>query len=388
MPYSMLSALERADFEVIDLGRFESGLAVRRDLVGRAMRMVARQFDRAMALVARDEISNWNSRGDAMARVYRELCGRRARTLALRIEHQRPDVVFGNCISSPLAYLESKAPIVYTSDATAEIIAKSYPSYTALGPSYAEVTGMIEREALARVRFAGFACPATLTSAVSTYGVPEDRAVLTPFGANLLPPDDQSPTLPRDAPSRTNLRLCITAVDPVRKRIELAMEATKELRERGWNASLTLVGPLPSDLRLNEPDSALGFLDPADCEHQARHRRAIDTSHIALQPSLGEAYGIAPIEAAAFGRPSVVSDVGGLPFVVQDGVTGRVVPVAAGAAEFADAIESIAADPERYRQMSVEAHARYRRELNWDQWATRVGELLRRAAAESRGGGS
>ena len=87
-------------------------------------------------------------------------------------------------------------------------------------------------------------------------------------------------------------------------------------------------------------------------------------------------FGIAPVESAAFGRPSVVSDVGGLPTVVQDGVTGRVVPTQGSEVIWSDAIEAMVSRPDRYAEFSGSAHRRHEKELNWDAWGRSVRGLI------------
>jgi glycosyltransferase involved in cell wall biosynthesis len=75
--------------------------------------------------------------------------------------------------------------------------------------------------------------------------------------------------------------------------------------------------------RAGRPDLAgqvtfLGFLDDTDAFYQA-----ID---VAVVPSLEEPLGRIPLEAAAFAKPSIAFDVGGLPDTIVDGQTGWLVP--------------------------------------------------------------
>ncbi|MGA1393836.1 MAG: glycosyltransferase family 4 protein, partial [Phycisphaerales bacterium] len=372
MPHAMKRAIEAEGLEVVDVGRLDGDLHLRRGMVGRSLRFLARRAESLRTWLGADDTSRWHTRPDEMERRFEQACRRRARRLTSAIERHRPDVLFGNCISSPLAFLETDLPIVYTSDATAEVISGTYPRYARFGARYAACTDHIERLALSKVRFAAFACPATLDSAITRYGVPPDRASLVPFGANLTPLDRSPNPPPTEPPCRSDLRLTITAFDPERKRVPLAIEATRALRACGWNATLTVIGPRLCS-RANEGwIRFLGVIDPRSPRDRAQHRAALAESHLCLQPSLGEAYGIAPIESASFGRPSIVTDVGGLPFVVLDGETGAVVPVSIDAAGLAEAIESIASDPDRYLRLAAAARARHRAELNWSAWGRAI----------------
>jgi len=80
-----------------------------------------------------------------------------------------------------------------------------------------------------------------------------------------------------------------------------------------------------------------------------------------VMTSINEGFGRVLIEAMAARRPVVASDVGGIPDIVEDGVTGRLVPAEQPAA-FASAISELLSDPEWLRRAGeagrrrVEAH--------------------------------
>jgi glycosyltransferase involved in cell wall biosynthesis len=69
-----------------------------------------------------------------------------------------------------------------------------------------------------------------------------------------------------------------------------------------------------------------------------------------VMPSYYETFGISCLEAMAFGLPVVASKAGGLPEVVEDGVTGVLVP-SGDAHALAEAIRDLLQNPERRRRM-------------------------------------
>lgn len=92
-----------------------------------------------------------------------------------------------------------------------------------------------------------------------------------------------------------------------------------------------------------------------------------------------EGFGIAVLEAALCGKPAVVSDCGGLPEAVEDGVTGLVAREG-DVEETAEALGRLLADVELRRKMGEAAR---RRALEWGTWERRVSDydrLLRELA--------
>ncbi len=300
--------------------------------------------------------------------------------VAGEIARWRPDALFGVCISAALYSLETPLPIVYCSDATARLINTTYPDYACRSEAYKRECDHLERVALGRVSAGIFSSAYTLTSAVEDYGLPAERAHVVPLGANVTA--GETPLRP-DPPRERRLELALVAADPERKRLDLCIDVVELLATRGWQAHLHFVGP-PTRRASASPrvtcHGALRLSDPGD---RARHQEVLRRSHFMLLPSLGEMYGIAPCEAAHFGRPSIVSAVGGLPTVVLDGLTGRVLPVAASAADYAEALIACSA-PETYRGLSSAALARAHEVLSWEAWGVRTSEILERVTREGR----
>ncbi len=89
------------------------------------------------------------------------------------------------------------------------------------------------------------------------------------------------------------------------------------------------------------------------------------------------------LEAMACGIPVVASQVGGLAYLVQDGVTGFTVPVDDPDA-LAEKLGMLLADPDLRRQMSRQA-ADYARQYAWSVIVDRIVEVYQEFLGERIG---
>ena len=110
-------------------------------------------------------------------------------------------------------------------------------------------------------------------------------------------------------------------------------------------------------------------------------------------PSVYEPLGIVNLEAMACGTAVVASAVGGIPEVVDDGVTGLLVPVEqvddgtgtpvdeeAFAADLADALTRVLEDPDRAEEMGRAGRERAIEHFSWETIADRTLEVYRAVA--------
>jgi len=97
---------------------------------------------------------------------------------------------------------------------------------------------------------------------------------------------------------------------------------------------------------------------------------------VVVVPSRGEGFGMVALEAGERGRAAIVSDVGGLPEIVEDGRTGLVVP-AEDVERLSAAIVELAGNPERVRAFGTAARQRAVESFSADAAADGVADLYR-----------
>lgn len=146
------------------------------------------------------------------------------------------------------------------------------------------------------------------------------------------------------------------------KGAHVLMEAAVLLRERGVPLSIELWGDTDDGNPEAVPSSTLrGWSDGERTRWMGFTRdvaRVWETADIFVLPAISrEGMPRALLEAAASGRPLVVTDVPGCRHFVRDGETGLVVPPG-DAAALANALARLAADPELRRRLGAAARAK------------------------------
>jgi glycosyltransferase involved in cell wall biosynthesis len=159
-----------------------------------------------------------------------------------------------------------------------------------------------------------------------------------------------------------------------RKGIRFLLRAIAELRPDFPDIQVVIAGDgfereeleeLAKELEIDDCTEFLGWVPNAELP---RLYRAAAASVI---PSLEEGFGIPAAEAMGCEIPVVASDAGGLPEVVEDGVTGYVVPKG-DAGAIAAALRKLLDDPERAHEMGVAGRKRSLERFSWELTAEKI----------------
>lgn len=141
--------------------------------------------------------------------------------------------------------------------------------------------------------------------------------------------------------ARLPLRIVVIGIGPERERLEALARARN----------------VDVDFRNKVPDAAL---------HQA-----FLTSDLLVLPSIVDArgdtegLGVALLDAMSYGVPTIASRVGGIPDIIEDGVSGLLVPPA-DPQSLATAIERLVGDPAFAQRVTAAGRERLRTHFSWD----------------------
>lgn len=97
-------------------------------------------------------------------------------------------------------------------------------------------------------------------------------------------------------------------------------------------------------------------------------------------PSRGEGFGLVYLEAMAYGKPVIAGAQGGAPEIVEDGVTGYVVPHG-DLAQLLTALAALLGDAELRQKMGARGQSRVQREFLFAQFSKSLKKILREQCA-------
>lgn len=198
-------------------------------------------------------------------------------------------------------------------------------------------------------------------SITRTYGIPPERVTTVGGGTNYRPE-------PVPYASRTPASILFVGRDFERKGGPDLLAAFELVRAAVPEATLTVVG---TELSALPPGvECLGFVSD-----RQRLRELYRQAAVMVLPSRWEPYGLVLLEAMAHALPCVATTVGTIPDIVEDGVTGLLVPPAQPR-PLADAIITLLQDPERSAAMGEAGHRRVVEQMRWDHVVERMQAIL------------
>src|SRR5437870_5515286 len=188
---------------------------------------------------------------------------------------------------------------------------------------------------------------------VKTFGVPAACLHVIPCGV------DTERFRPQGSRGEPPHLVCVGRLKPFKNQ-RLLLEACAALHSRGVEFRCVLVGDGPCRDELEAARARLGLtrvVELAGAAEQAEVLAWWQRATIAALTSTSEGMPVCLMEAAACGVPAVATAVGGIPELIEDRVTGLLVPVGDTQA-LAAALEQLLRNPELAARMGMAARRR------------------------------
>lgn len=221
--------------------------------------------------------------------------------------------------------------------------------------------------------------PATRHYLVETLGLPEARVRTILNGVPEAAPAARAEVdaIRAEAGPRAGSLVigCVGRLYDSHKRFSDAIRALPAVRAVGVDATLLIVGEGPDEPFLRELAQELGLSAfVVFAGYRGDTRPYFEAMDLFLHPPATEAFGLVLAEAMFARLPVVATRVGGIPTVVEDGVTGVLVPPAVPAA-IAREVVTLARDASRRANMAQAGYHRARTLFSAERYVADIDQL-------------
>lgn len=253
-----------------------------------------------------------------------------------------------------------KSPILYvTYNDYTMALAKKYLPWTPFSKE-ADKWIELERNLYRNAKMIFTTSENTRESLIKDYGIESEKTISVGYPLTL----EKIPDFPKTYDGKTILFI---GMDFERKGGYVLLEAFKKVKNEIPDAKLIIIGPNKGIFKINE----LG-VEMLGC---VKDRKIIEEQYkqasIFVMPSLCEPFGLVFLEAMAYKLPCIGTTVDAMPEIIQDGITGFLVPPG-DACSLAEKMVTLLNEPEILAQMGNAGYRRVKENFSWD----KVGEKL------------
>ncbi|MDQ3108541.1 MAG: glycosyltransferase family 4 protein [Bacteroidota bacterium] len=281
--------------------------------------------------------------------------------------------------TSIAAGINTKIPVIYINDRVIQGAMDYHKVLTGLFDFSRQQSIETDRLAIEKSTLSVFSSEWAAGAAKKNHSEITSKIKMLPFGANLdvipgTPAEKVFPEFP--------LQLFFAGVHWEDKGGPAALETLQHLISKGIDAELIVCGCIPPVI--HPKMKVIGFLNKNNPQEFEKLNGFFRTSDFFILPTKYEAYGLVFCESAAYGLPALAPATGGITTIIEDGVTGFLLPVDANGKEYAEKIISLINAPEKYSAMRNAAYARFKNKLNWESWAEGFKKILEESGIGSK----
>lgn len=275
----------------------------------------------------------------------------------------------------PVSYAQLDAPLFIWTDASLPSMENFYPSFTGLAERTIRQGRAAEQACFERCHTAVFSSAWAARGAVDAYGIANVADIR--FGANLAPPPIRPDAAAKATGWSTTPRFLLVGKDWHVKGGDRAVAVVNELRRRGYDARLRVIGAEVPNPPAGNWFSWAGFVSKNATNGPGFLASEYANAHMLMILSRADCTPMVVAEAASFGVPALGSAVGGIPEQIQDQVSGLVTDRPDDAVAVADALEPCLRAPTRFQKLVEGALEQSAATLNWRTAAERMLALIR-----------
>ncbi|MHB9098293.1 MAG: glycosyltransferase family 4 protein [Syntrophales bacterium] len=299
---------------------------------------------------------------------------------------------------STLPYLETEKKVVLWGDATwFTLMEMDFDEFKIRYPFLYEWDCMM----LEKCDLVGFAADWVRDQTLLYYNIKPEKVHVIPFGANLEQVSPEAVTRAINNRETKPCQLTFLGIDWQRKGLPLAYEVMNRLNVSGVGAKLNVIGCNISTVSLkrkiehhvgykpyedidkfqfqfhkDENVNNLGFLRKDNPGQYSLLCEILNKTHFLLHPAHFECFGIALVEANAFGIPVIATNSHGPKSIIRNKVNGQLYECNEYVECASNFIKSVMADREKYNDLAFSSFREYQDRFDWSIIVQELKDLL------------
>ncbi len=290
-----------------------------------------------------------------------------------KLKEKEYDLILAPSASCELAYIETKIPVIYLTDGTFASCLNYHDSLQNLSQQCIDEGNFIEQHAVQKSKSVIVSSDWAKNSVVNDYKINPEKVLVIPFGANFdrLPSKNEIDfTLPIE------WKILFVGVYWENKGGKIAYNAFKQLLEKGYNVSLTVLGCIPPSEFQHPKITVIPFIDKNDPKGQEELSRIYKQHHFLILPTRFDCTPIVINEASAFGMPAIIANTGGVAGHLKENVNGYLIDYSDKGNGYAEKIAYFIDHTQEYIELRKTTRNLYDEFLNWEHWTTEFKKLI------------
>lgn len=285
-----------------------------------------------------------------------------------------------DCILSigtlPTAFLKIDKPIFMYTDATFDGIKNYYKEFSNLSKLTEKEGYELEKIALENYSKSFYSSDWAKESAIKYYEIQKEKIEVIPFGLNMdkIPLSDKILGNIEMKYKNPLFKLLFVGKDYDRKGGAIAVETLKNLRTKGYNIELTIVGcnPLIKDSNIK----IIPYINKNNKKEYKIYEELLKESHFLILPTKADCTPMVLIEANSYGIPSIVSNTGGIPTIVKENENGILINKYEEPQEFIEKIQFFIDNREDYKKLAQKTREYFENNLTWGHSTNKILEIM------------
>jgi glycosyltransferase involved in cell wall biosynthesis len=267
-----------------------------------------------------------------------------------------------------VTFLETKIPIYIYTDFLFSTYYSNYFFNKKIHNSTIKEGNYCEKIALKKSKKIILTSEYAINEASKNYKIKKNKFSKIPFGANLIKIPDML-TFKKKL-LKKNFAVCnliSVGVHWNRKGMEKACRLVDKINLRGQKAKLYIIGAKPPwSTKISNNVILIDFLKKDSFKDQKFFNDLMYNSHFHILFSESEAFGIANVEASAYGLYNITHDIGGIEGAVTNNLNGFRFPTNRSIDFIAEHIISIFSNKRIFIKNSIKIRNFYEKNLSWD----------------------